>query len=110
TEIRRSFFYICPSTPQMYPLSLHDALPIYLELEGVDGAVARDHPGRVLGVALEQRVEGVPQGFLGLARHREELGLELGELVVKVAVSPGAWPRGRLAGACVPTHPNRPVM
>src|SRR5205823_5999736 len=57
-----------------------------LELEGVDGAIARDHAARVLGVALEQRVEGVTQSFLGLARHGEQLGLEPGELVVKVAV------------------------
>src|SRR2546430_10932919 len=47
-----------------------------LELEGVDGVIARDRPGGEVGVAAEQGVERASQGVLGLARHGQELGLQ----------------------------------
>ncbi len=71
-----------------------------LELEGVDGAITGDHAGGELAVATQQRVERAAQGILGLARHGQELGLQLRQLVVEVAV-------GRRGGGA---HPNRPVM
>ena len=71
-----------------------------LELEGVDGVIARDRPGGEVAVAAEQGVERASQGVLGLARHRQELGLQLRQVVVEVAVC-------RRGGDA---HPNRPVM
>src|SRR5256886_13836801 len=71
-----------------------------LELEGVDGVIARDRPGGEVGVAAEQGVERASQGVLGLARHGQELGLQLRQVVVEVA----GWRRG--GGA----HTEPPVI
>src|SRR5438046_8635447 len=38
------FFVTAPATPEIYPLSLHDALPIFLERGGV-----QDEPGALAG-------------------------------------------------------------
>ena len=62
--------------------------------------IARDRPGGEVAVAEQQGVERAAQGVLGFARHGQELGLQLRQLVVKVAVCRA----GRGA------HPNRPVM
>src|SRR5436190_8749679 len=35
------FFFNDPATPEIYPLSLHDALPIYRAMGGAGGAPAR---------------------------------------------------------------------
>src|SRR5256886_13516819 len=44
-----------------------------LELEGVDGVIARDRPGGEVGVAAEQGVERASQGVLRSEEHTSEL-------------------------------------
>src|SRR5438105_10340823 len=41
------FFFNATATPEIYTLSLHDALPIYLGDGGLPGARQRHHPGEV---------------------------------------------------------------
>src|SRR5439155_1345198 len=88
---------------------VHDRL-LDLHLEAIEHAVPRDDLRREGPVALEHRVERRTERHLGVGRHVEELRLELRELVVEVAMNPGAAPRGQptLVGHSV--HPNLPVM
>jgi hypothetical protein len=76
-----------------------DHLLLDFQLDVIDRVVARDDLARLVGVALQHRVDGAVQRGLRLARHVEQHDLELGELVVKMAVT-RRW--------CV--HPNLPVM
>ena len=77
-----------------------DDLVLDLELQRVDGAVARDDQGRLSGVAMQQRLDRVGQGRLRLRGQGEERRLQLRQLVVEMAVGLGG---GRV-------HPNRPVI
>src|SRR3989304_10623509 len=52
------FFFNDPATPEIYPLSLHDALPIYLQLDDaviVDTDVPGRGPLRIAGIVQDVR-------------------------------------------------------
>src|SRR5215217_5455474 len=73
-----------------------------VQLEEVDLAIAADHRLRLRGVMRQQRIHGEVDERLGLLGHGEQLRLEDGELVVKMAKAAHRfWGRA---------HPNLPVM
>ena len=90
-SIRRSRAIGCCKREQV------DHLFLDLDLERVDVAVARDDRLRLVGVALEQRLDRQVQRRLGLARHGEQPRLDLRQLLVKMSLG-------------IDAHPNLPVM
>jgi hypothetical protein len=83
-----------------------------LQLERVQLRVAGDHGRGGVGVALQQRRDGQLHQRLGALAHEQESRLEVGELLVEVAVAaeadaPGAAPPGTAQRV---RQPNLPVM
>src|SRR3712207_9292463 len=66
--VRQIFFFNDTATTEIYTLSLHDALPIFLEPGNLEEVPARDHEGEDRGKE-EQDVEGDVE--LRLQRRRE---------------------------------------
>jgi hypothetical protein len=75
-----------------------------LELEAVELAVAGDHGVGRRGVARQQRLDRQLDERLGALAHRQQAPLEVGQLLVEVAVA------ARGGAAQGERHPNRPVM
>src|SRR5438093_9919802 len=83
------FFFNDPPTTEIYTLSLHDALPIFLACEGAAGSRLRGQPSDIADAARQGREERdlIAHHRRGGARVRsEEHTSELQSLTISYAV------------------------
>src|SRR5262249_61078560 len=105
------FFFNAPATPALYPLSLHDALPISSVLAYAHTTHFHTRVGAELAQHLRARFPGAPQNVLAHFTRSEEHTSELQSLtnlVCRLLLEKKKTQAQSLIcrSPCLPSHPH----